>query len=186
MADRELGKPSRRRMLYVAAGSMAGVGALAALWPLIDAMNPSGDVRASIVVVDLDAIEEGGEVTVAWQGLPVFVSKRTPGQLAALRSSSSSRVLRDPTSTWSEQPLDAKNWHRSLRPEIGVFVGTCTRGDCVVHRQGSASPDARYLCPCCGAAYDFAGQIFSGPAPRNLRVPPHRLIAARELLIGAG
>lgn len=36
----------RRDFLYVTAGTMAAVGAVAALWPFIDSMNPSADILA--------------------------------------------------------------------------------------------------------------------------------------------
>ncbi|MFP6757729.1 MAG: ubiquinol-cytochrome c reductase iron-sulfur subunit N-terminal domain-containing protein, partial [Alphaproteobacteria bacterium] len=37
---------TRRDFLYLATGAVTGVGALAAVWPLIDQMNPSRDVLA--------------------------------------------------------------------------------------------------------------------------------------------
>jgi ubiquinol-cytochrome c reductase iron-sulfur subunit len=42
--------------LYLTTGASAAVGTAAALWPLIDTMNPSADVLAlSTVEVDLEA-----------------------------------------------------------------------------------------------------------------------------------
>jgi ubiquinol-cytochrome c reductase iron-sulfur subunit len=172
-------------MLFIATGSLVGIGALAASWKLIDAMNPAADVRAARVLVDLAKIGEGAERTIAWQGVPIIVSRRTATQQARLRQSLVE--LRDPESQWSKQPVTTKNWHRSLRADIGVLHADCTRGDCIVHRrEGVAAEGEYYQCPCCGAAYDLAGRLFNGPAPQNLPVPPHRFVGANALEIGIG
>lgn len=85
-----------------------------------------------------------------------------------------SKELRDRESNKSDQPEAAKNWHRSLRPDIMVCDATCTRGDCVTSQVLRA--EFAILCPCCGSIYDLAGRVFTGPAPSNLRVPPYRYI----------
>ena len=58
---------TRRDFLYLASGAVAGVGGLAAVWPLIDQMNPARDVLAlASVEVDLAPIAEGQSITVMW------------------------------------------------------------------------------------------------------------------------
>lgn len=55
----------RRDFLYVATAMIGAVGAAAALWPFIDAMNPSADMQAiADVEVDLAPIEPGQRITV--------------------------------------------------------------------------------------------------------------------------
>lgn len=171
-----------RRTLLIAAGAMTTVGALAATWPFIAALTPAADAPTGALTVDLAAIAEGAETKVNWQGQAVIVSRRTPEQVTRLRDSTMS--LRDPLSEQSEQQADAKNWHRSLRPEIGVFRATCTRRDCVVTRARVSTAFDVYRCPCCNATYDLAGRLATGPAPRNLSVPPHRFRDERTLIVG--
>ncbi len=65
---------SRRDFLYLTAGATGAVGAAAAIWPLIDSMNPAADVLAvSSTEADLAPIEVGQRITVMWRGSPVFI-----------------------------------------------------------------------------------------------------------------
>ena len=55
----------RRDFLYYATASTGAVAVGAAVWPLIDSMNPSADVTASGTVrVDLSGVEPGQRITV--------------------------------------------------------------------------------------------------------------------------
>jgi ubiquinol-cytochrome c reductase iron-sulfur subunit len=61
----------RRDFLYLTTGAIGAVGAAAAVWPLIDSMNSSAEVRAlSTTEVDLAPIEPGQRITVVWRGEP--------------------------------------------------------------------------------------------------------------------
>jgi ubiquinol-cytochrome c reductase iron-sulfur subunit len=72
-----------RDFLYIAAGAFAGVGMAFALWPFIDSMNPSADVKAlSTTEVNLSPIRLGQRITVIWQSKPVFIDHRTPAEIA--------------------------------------------------------------------------------------------------------
>lgn len=54
----------------------------AAVWPLVDQMNPSADVSAlSSIRVDIADVEEGTQLTVKWLGKPVFIRRRTPEEI---------------------------------------------------------------------------------------------------------
>ena len=55
--------PTRRDFLFVATGSVAAVGAAAAVWPLVAQMNPDASTIAAgaPIEVDLTPIELGGE-----------------------------------------------------------------------------------------------------------------------------
>ena len=73
---------TRRDFLYLTTGATAAVGTAAALWPLIDSMNPSADVLAlSTVEVDLEAVEPGQRITVQWRSKPLFIVHRTAEQI---------------------------------------------------------------------------------------------------------
>ena len=55
---------ARRDFLYYATAGVGTVTVGAAIWPLIDAMNPTADVTAlSSIDVDLDGIEVGTRIT---------------------------------------------------------------------------------------------------------------------------
>ena len=67
----------RRDFLYYATGGAGVVVAGAAVWPLVNQMNPSADVRAmSSIRVDISDVAEGSQLTVKWLGKPVFIRHR--------------------------------------------------------------------------------------------------------------
>jgi len=69
---------SRRDFLYYATGGAGVVVAGAAIWPLVDQMNPSADVLAlSSIRVDISSVEPGTQLTVKWLGKPVFIRQRS-------------------------------------------------------------------------------------------------------------
>ena len=70
----------------MAAVAFVGVGAAAALWPLIDQMNPDASVLAAGGPVDLDVskIKPGQQVVVQWRAKPIFVINRPPKALQTL------------------------------------------------------------------------------------------------------
>ncbi|MFM9863725.1 MAG: ubiquinol-cytochrome c reductase iron-sulfur subunit [Micropepsaceae bacterium] len=181
-------EPVRRRsFLVTAAFATAGVGAVAALWPIIDSMNPAADTRARATVFKLSALDIEKPSTIALGKFPVMIFRRSAQMLADLRATLQpahprAALFRDLSSTQSKQPDNAKNWHRSLKPEIMVCIANCTREGCLVSRTAWASEPADVLrCLCCGATFDLAGHIFSGPARHNLTVPNHRFIGDQEI-----
>lgn len=172
-----LSAETRRDFLYVSTASIAAFGAAAALWPLIDSMNPSSDVLAlSSVEINLTPIELGQRVTVVWRSKPVFIDHRTPEQIAAARADDSVD-LRDP------EPDSA----RAQRPEWLVVIGVCTHLGCIPLGQRPADPKGGWggwFCPCHGSHYDMSGRVRKGPAPRNLFVPPYAFLDDLRIHIG--
>jgi len=78
---------NRRDFLYVATAATGAVTAGAAIWPLVNQMNPSADVQAlSSIEVDVGDIEPGTQITVKWLGKPVFIRRRTQEEIEAARS----------------------------------------------------------------------------------------------------
>jgi ubiquinol-cytochrome c reductase iron-sulfur subunit len=157
---------TRRDFLNLMSTSLAGFGALAVAWPLIDSLNPSADVLAlSSIEVDLSAIEVGQAITVKWRGKPVFVRRRTPEEIKEAEDIDVA-TLRDP------QPDSA----RVQKPEWLILVGVCTHLGCVPQGQKPSEPRGQYggwFCPCHGSEYDTSGRIRRGPAPLNLAVPTY-------------
>lgn len=169
--------PRRRDLLTTAALTALGVSAGIALWPFIAAMQPAEDVLARRVTFDTKNLTGIAPSLVNVDQTPVMIFRRTPQDLIGLRTANPK--LRDPDSAQSHQPAWAKNWHRSLRPDIMVCIATCTRGDCLVRRAAAEQLDL--ACPCCASTYDLAGRIMTGPAQTNLHVPPHRFISETEI-----
>lgn len=171
---------TRRDFLTLAAGAMGAVGTVAAVWPLIDSLNPSADVLAlASTEVDLTPIEVGQRITVIWQGKPVFIDHRTPEQIQAAEAVSGAELdgLPDPQA----------DSERVQRPEWLVVIGVCTHLGCIP--KGQKSGDNRgefggWFCPCHGSHYDTSGRIRKGPAPRNLPVPPHEYLDDTTIVIG--
>ncbi len=187
-------EPSRRDFLYIATGTVAAVGAVAALVPMVSQMNPDASTLAAGGPVDLDIskIEPGQQVVVRWRERPVFVFHRTPETLKTLQDPKLIAVLSDPNSQQVQQAPYATNWHRSIKPEFGVLVGICTHLGCIplfYPQPNATTPVADwpggYFCPCHGSKYDPAGRVFSGvPAPYNLPVPPYTFASNTTIRIG--
>lgn len=180
----------RRRFLLVTTGVLGGIGAACALTPFISSWLPSAKAQAESapVQVDLNRLEPGQQVTVEWQGKPVWIIRRTKKMLVQLAGHDSQ--LRDPQSLVEQQPDYAKNQYRSINPEYLVLIGICTHLGCapkfrpVENELGPHWPGGFY-CPCHGSTFDLAGRVFKGvPAPINLEVPPYRFINESTIIIG--
>ncbi len=178
---------SRRDFLYIATGAAGAVTAGAAVWPLVDQMNPSADVLAlASIEVDISGIEPGTQVTYKWRGKPVFIRRRTPDEIAAARAVVLSD-LKDQGAENNNLPAgtDASDQNRALE-ETGewlVMMGVCTHLGCVPLGDG-AGEFGGWFCPCHGSHYDTAGRIRKGPAPRNLLVPKMAFVSDTVVKLG--
>jgi len=174
---------TRRDFLNLMSTSLAGFGALAVAWPLIDSLNPSADVLAlSSIEVDLSAIEVGQAITVKWRGKPVFVRHRTPEEIKEAEAVKLSE-LPDPETDNARVTDTAKK----VRPEWLIVVGVCTHLGCVPLGNKPGDPRGEYggyFCPCHGSQYDTSGRIRKGPAPLNLAVPDY--LFASDTLVKIG
>ena len=163
---------NRRDFLYVATATAGAVTAGAAIWPLVDQMNPSADVLAlSSIEVDVDGMEVGTQLTVKWRGKPVFVRRRSAEEIEAARATPLAD-LPDNDSRNANNPGDGSDENRSM-DEAGewlVMMGVCTHLGCVPIGDG-AGDFGGWFCPCHGSHYDESGRIRKGPAPENLPVP---------------
>ena len=178
-------EPSRRDFLYIATARSPRSARRRALVPLIDQMNPDASTLAAggPVDVDISKIAEGAQIVIYWRQRPIFVFHRAKETLDALQSQPGRRAAVRPEFQVVQQPPYATNWHRSVKPEIGVLVGICTHLGCIPLFYPNASATTPvpswpggYFCPCHGSKYDAAGRVFSGvPAPYNLPVPSYQL-----------
>jgi len=165
---------SRRDFLYIATGAAGLVATGAAVWPLVDQMNPSADVLAlATVEVDVSAVEAGTQITVKWRGKPVFIRHRTEHEIEAARAVDVGSLpdgdARNANLPAGSPATDADR-AASEDGQWLVMMGVCTHLGCVPI--GNASGDfGGWFCPCHGSHYDTAGRIRKGPAPRNLPIP---------------
>ena len=85
MSDQK--KPKRRDFLFTASYALGAVGVGAAVWPLVDQMNPDSSVKAlASTEVDVSSVEPGKSITVLWRGKPVFIKRRTEKEISGARS----------------------------------------------------------------------------------------------------
>ncbi|MFO7854195.1 MAG: ubiquinol-cytochrome c reductase iron-sulfur subunit [Paracoccaceae bacterium] len=166
-------EPTRRDFLYVATAAAGAVGLGAAIWPIINQMNPSADVLAlATVQVDVSGMEAGSQMTVKWRGKPVFIRKRTEAEIEEANDVDVDS-LPDPIARNDnidgEAPATDANRTLGESQEWLVQIGVCTHLGCVP--LGEAGEFGGWFCPCHGSHYDKAGRIRRGPAPTNLPVP---------------
>ncbi len=184
---------NRRDFLYYATAGAGAVAVGAAVWPLVNQMNPSADVKAlSSIRVDVSGLEPGTQLTVKWLGKPVFIRRRTEAEVAEAVGVDLA-LLPDPIARNENIAGDAPatDTNRSLVPpgaeggaenEWLVMMGVCTHLGCVP--LGDAGDFGGWFCPCHGSHYDTSGRIRKGPAPTNLPVPVAEFVDATTIKLG--
>ena len=163
---------TRRDFIHVMSASVGAVATAAAVWPLIDQMNPAADVLAlATTEVDLSAIEVGQSITVVWQDKPVFIRRRTTAEIDEARAVPLTQ-LKDPETDEA----------RVIKAEWLIMVGVCTHLGCIP--LGQQGDYGGWFCPCHLSHYDTSGRIRKGPAPENLHIPPYVFLDENKILIG--
>jgi ubiquinol-cytochrome c reductase iron-sulfur subunit len=169
----------RRDFLNIAPVAFVGVGAVAALAPLVIQMSPSADVLAlSTTEVDISMVQPGQGIKVSWRKLPVFVRNLTPKEIAEANAVQMSE-LRDPQTLAQRTKPGKANWL--------ITLGVCTHLGCVplgIGEGENKGPFGGYFCPCHGSMYDTAARIRQGPAPKNLEVPEYKFMSPTTVQIG--
>ena len=186
MSDSHETEGNRRDFLYYATAGAGAITTGAAVWPLINQMNPSADVKAlASIRVDVSEVEPGTQLTVKWLGKPVFIRRRTEDEIQDARSVSLSEL---PDGTGRNENIpdsDAADENRSLDAagEWLVMMGVCTHLGCVPLGDG-AGEFGGWFCPCHGSHYDHSGRIRKGPAPTNLMIPQYSFLSDTLIRIG--
>ncbi|WP_116597999.1 ubiquinol-cytochrome c reductase iron-sulfur subunit [Primorskyibacter marinus] len=189
MSHAEDHEGTRRDFLYYATAGAGAVATGAAVWPMVNQMNPAADVRAlASIQVDISGVEEGTQLTVKWLGKPVFFRHRTAKEIEEARAVDVDTLI-DPTAQnpnlGNGAPVPATDQNRAL-DEDGkwlVMIGVCTHLGCVPIGNGSGEFDG-WFCPCHGSHYDSAGRIRKGPAPQNLHVPVAEFVDETTIKLG--
>ena len=176
---------TRRDFLYVSTGAAGAVTVGAAVWPLVNQMNPSADVQAlSSIQVDVSEVEPGQQITALWRGKPVFIRRRTEEEITAARDTPLSELPDGDARNDNLGVADAEDQNRAM-DEAGewlVMIGVCTHLGCVP--LGDAGDFNGWFCPCHGSHYDTSGRIRRGPAPENLPVPVAAFISDTVIKLG--
>jgi len=160
--------PTRRRTFLAAL--TAGLGALAAaagavplLGSLLSPLRRREAGEAGFVrVASLTGLPEGRPVRVA--------------------------VVAERRDAWSRGPAVALGaaWLLRRGPEVRAFSAACPHLSCGVESDGQG-----FHCPCHGSAFDLAGAVRAGPAPRGLdplevRLGPEGSVEVRWRRFAAG
>jgi ubiquinol-cytochrome c reductase iron-sulfur subunit len=183
----------KRRFLLVASSVAGGAAAAAVAVPFVWSMFPSARAKAAgaPVEVDISKVEPGMMIRAEWRSKPVWIVRRTPEMLDALKQMDAK--VADPESQRPMQPPYAQNEYRSIKPEWLVLVGICTHLGCSPTDQLKPGPESGlgedwtggFFCPCHGSKFDLAGRVFKDvPAPTNLEVPKYQFLTDTRLLIG--
>jgi ubiquinol-cytochrome c reductase iron-sulfur subunit len=184
---------TRRDFLYYATAGAGAVAAGAAVWPLVNQMNPSADVQAlSSIRVDVSGVQTGTQLTVKWRGKPVFIRRRTQEEVdmakevdtATLPDSNARNAnLGDTAMATDQNRATAPEGAEGLAAEEWlVMMGVCTHLGCVP--LGESGDFGGWFCPCHGSHYDTAGRIRKGPAPENLPIPLAAFDGESEIILG--
>ena len=177
---------TRRDFLYYATGGTGAVVVGAAVWPLVNQMNPSADVQAlASIEIDISDIEPGTQITVKWLGKPVFIRRRTAREINLAREIEIAELPDNLGRNANVSGADADDKNRTLdeKGEWLVMMGVCTHLGCVPLGNG-AGEFGGWFCPCHGSHYDTAGRIRKGPAPENLPVPLASFINDTTIKLG--
>jgi len=186
VSNHEEHQGTRRDFIYYATAGAGAVVTGAAVWPLVNQMNPSADVRAlASIRVDISAVEPGTQLTLLWQGKPVFVRARTQDEIDAARAVNLDDLVdRNAENANIGAEAEATDENRALS-EDGVWLvqmGSCTHLGCIP--LGEAGDFGGWYCPCHGSHYDTSGRIRKGPAPRNLPIPVAEFVDATTIKLG--
>ncbi|MBU11987.1 MAG: ubiquinol-cytochrome c reductase iron-sulfur subunit [Rhodobacteraceae bacterium] len=186
MSHAEDHEGTRRDFLYYATAGAGAITAGAAVWPLVNQMNPSADVKAlSSIRVDISEIEPGTQLTVKWLGKPVFIRRRTEDEISEARGVAMDDLIDLSARNNNAPELDAADENRAL-DETGewlVMMGVCTHLGCVPLGDGAGDFHG-WFCPCHGSHYDTSGRIRKGPAPENLSVPMAAFVDDTTIKLG--
>ena len=165
-------KTNRRDFIFTASYALGAVGVGAAVWPLIDQMNPDASVKAlASTEVDISGVEKGQSITVLWRGKPVFIRRRTEEEIAKAKNVK-----------LEDLPHPETDEERAKNPEWLVMLGVCTHLGCVP--LGDKGEYGGWFCPCHGSHYDTSGRIRKGPAPTNMEIPKFEFVDSNTIKIG--
>ena len=182
----------KRLKLRVAIKVMVYVGVLAILYVFFSSFRNSAQDRPSIPskIIDVSQMQAGEALFLSWEGRPVVIYRRQDSEFSALRGTDE-RLL-DAQSQRSDQPDDALNAYRSVKPDwfVAIALGT-DQGCSITHEPADTSIfqqqpwQGGFIDACRKSRYDLAGRVYESQyATRNLVVPPYRVTAEKNIILG--
>lgn len=133
-------RPNKRSLLTLATLGMLILGGSIVGWMLQASLQPTDvTLRAHLLEVDLANMDPGQALRVDWEGMDVFIVRRTPAQIAWLENYTP--PLPSKGNRFRDNPL-TNNRYRSINPEY-LVVGLWR------HRQSWSLPESdrmHYLC----------------------------------------
>ncbi|AKS44578.1 ubiquinol-cytochrome c reductase iron-sulfur subunit [Octadecabacter temperatus] len=168
---------NRRNFLYYTTAAVGAVGVVAAVGGLGKAVGPSADQEyQGEVKIDFADLEEGQQITILYQGRPLFLRHRTQLEIDQARATPLDDLI-DRHNRYDfygrmHNGEPATDQSRSIDPEgrYVLFVGICTHLGCVPIGDGAGDFNG-WFCPCHSAHFDTSGRTRKGPAPYNLYIP---------------
>jgi ubiquinol-cytochrome c reductase iron-sulfur subunit len=124
--------------------------------------------------IDVSRVAPGDWQIVLIDTDPVFLRRRTPDEVAAVRAVPAS-ALPDPARDEDRAPGDGQ-WL--------VVSGLCTHAGC--RAVAAIGPYNGWGCLCHGSLYDISGRVRRGPAKRNLPVVKHEFRGRDRMILLAG
>lgn len=182
-----MGPVSRRDFLFLASSIAGAIAVGASTWPFVAQMLPDQKRKnASTVDVNLEPITEGMAITVKWQGKPVVIRHRTPEEIKAAQQVTL-QALKDPYARNANLEASAYAYDDARSAGKGrekwiIVVNICTHLGCIPTVKAGSYKG--WFCPCHGSDYDTAGRIRSGPADKNLFIPPYQFLTDNVVRIG--
>ena len=179
----------RRRLLSVSLAGLTGFAGLFGSIPFLRSFLPSARARAlgDPIQIDVTQVSPGRVKAYQYRGETILVLHRTQAMLGQLELTRE-RAL-DSGAVGDPSYVDSR--HRAIDPAYLVIRGVCTHLGCVPQLKADEGKrvvgdwwTGGFVCPCHQSAFDYAGRVIRGPAPRNLPVPPHRYAGATRLIIG--
>jgi ubiquinol-cytochrome c reductase iron-sulfur subunit len=147
------------------------IACLSAIGAQCGACRAPSHLSATSLHVDLRDIVPGASRTFLCGSTTIIVRHRTPAQIALVQA------LEHDGRLWYPEP----DRTRSSLPEWIVLDARCTHLGCGLIEGGGRFDG--WLCPCHGSEFDPSGRVTRGPADANLRVPPHRFVSEKTLIL---
>jgi ubiquinol-cytochrome c reductase iron-sulfur subunit len=179
VADPTVVTPARRDFLKILTVAAGGVAVATVAWPFIDALNPNVETLAvARPIVEVGGIAPNTALRIVWLGLPIYIRKLTPKQIA-------DNQFLIPASL--PDPADYTSRVKAGYETFVVVVGLNTGVPCEL--LGNDPSDARgpydgWSCPCDGSVYDPLGRVRIGPAKKNLAIPKFTFLNDSQIQFG--
>ncbi len=171
-------KISRRKFLGRATGTVGGIGAVCALYPVAQSLQPSKNAMSqSIAKVDISGMQDFDLKSVPFKGKPLFVMKFPEGY---------------DLKKWGGKAKESTNYEK-IKPilkrqkNVVAIIGVCTHLGCIPiweKHSGQGYKAPIYYCPCHGGVYTPWGDNIYGPPPRPLWLPKKQKLVGNILTVG--